>query len=196
MPLKYKKEQDKVKEIVRNQLGKVASQKAFRTEGLARVALAGGVPEPAPDQAVPVYHIGLDTLKQDGDISSAEQRSWRYLVYHADEAVATADAVIGGNGEPAFSHVNEGPLVAGVIKALNKADTLGEIEAGDYEVRLLMVPALYVAALWFVDSAGGQDYVMPIEPTAAPLEANELTTVETLMEALHSLAKALPDELP
>ncbi|MCW4049620.1 MAG: hypothetical protein NWE89_07770 [Candidatus Bathyarchaeota archaeon] len=193
MPLKYKKEPSKVKEIVTNQLGKMASKKAFRTPVLAKIQLTGGVPQTTPDQAVPVYHLGLDDLKQNGDISSAEQRSWRYLVKHDDEVVATADAVIGGDGEPVFSHVNEGPLVTGIISALNVADSIGELEDGDYEVRLLMVPALYVAALWFVDSTGGQDYAMPIEPTSGPLNVNELITIQQLMEKLQDLASAHPD---
>jgi len=192
MPLKFKKEPGEVKEVVEKQLLKMASGRAFRTSGLAKTQVSEKVSELASDQVIPVYHLGLDDLKQKKDITSATQRSWRYLVKHEDKVIATADAVE-QNGKTVFSHVNEGPLVSGVVAALNKAENLDELQSGDFEVRLLMVPALYVAALWFVDQVGGQDRVMPIEPTSSPLRANELISISDLMDVLWELAEAYPE---
>jgi len=193
MPLKYKKEPSDAKEAVEKQLEKMASNKAFRTAGLMKIQKAEKTSELTTDLVIPVYHMSLDDIKQGKDLSSAQQMSWRYLLKHEDQVVATADALIKQDGETVFSHVNEGPLVSGVIKALNKAEDIDELQDGDFEVRLLMVPALYVAALWFVDTSGGQELVIPVEPSSEPLRANEIISVNKLLEDLRELSKAHTD---
>jgi hypothetical protein len=189
MPLIYKPEPQEMKQVVNSQLEKMTSKQAFSTPRLATIKFKEAAPI-IPTQAVPVYHLGLNDLVENRDITAAELRSWRYLIEHNGEVVASADAVINAEGKAVFSHVNEGPLVNGIISALRTANSQKILQSGEYEVRLLMVPALYVAALWFVDATGAQDQAMPIEPTFAPLTTNKLITIEHLIATLQELAHA------
>lgn len=195
MPLIFKPEPREVKQVMESHLGKMTSKQAFSTPRLAKLQFKEDAAPIIPTQAVPVYHLGLTDLAENRDITVAKQTSWRYLVKHNGEVVASADAVIGAEGKPVFSHVNEGPLVNGIISAIQTANSQEILQEGEYEVRLLMVPALYVAALWLVDMTGGQDQAMPIEPTFAPLTTNKLITIEHLIATLQELARAQSEQL-
>ena len=194
MPLIFKPEPQEVKQVVESHLGKMISKQAFSTPHLSKMKEeeVGAI---IPTQTVPVYHLGLNDLVENRDIAAAELRSWRYLIEHSGEVVASADAVIDAEGKPVFSHVNEGPLVNGITSAIHTANSQEMLQRGEYEVRLLMVPALYVAALWFVDTTGAQDHAMPIEPTFEPLRANEVITIEQLTSTLQELARTHSDQL-
>ncbi len=194
MPLIFKPEPREVMQVVESHLGKMTSKQAFSTPRLAKIKFKDAAPI-IPTQAVPVYHLGLTDLVENRDIDAAELRSWRYLIEHNGEVVASADAVINAEGKPVFSHVNEGPLVNGIISAIQTANSQEILQSGEYEVRLLIVPALYVAALWLVDMTGAQDQAMPIEPTFAPLTTNKLITIEHLIETLQELARAHSEPL-
>jgi hypothetical protein len=190
MPLVYKPEPAEVNQVVKAHLGEMASKKAFRTPALAKMMLREAAPPPTPTQALPVYHLGLKDLAEKGDTTSAALKSWRFLVKQGEEIVASADAIIGPDKKPVFSHVNEGPLVKGAVLGIQAANSNDEIKKGQYEVRLLMIPAIYVAALWLVDAAGKRDLAVPLEPTAPPLVANKVIPLNELMTIAQKLAKA------
>lgn len=194
MPLIFKPGPQEVKQVVESHLGKMISKQAFSTPHLSKMK-EEDVGAIIPTQTVPVYHLGLNDLVENRAIAAAELRSWRYLIEHSGEVVASADAVIDAEGKPVFSHVNEGPLVNGITSAIHTANSQEMLQRGEYEVRLLMVPALYVAALWFVDTTGAQDYTMPIGPAFEPLRANELITIEQLTSTLQELARKHSDQL-
>jgi hypothetical protein len=90
---------------------------------------------------------------------------------------------------PAFAQVNEGPMVQGIVSGIQAAETEKDIESGKYEVRLLMVPALYVASLWLVDMSGGNDKIIPIAPTLTGLKINEPLPVNEFFRVLQKAAK-------
>jgi hypothetical protein len=139
---------------------------------------------------LPVYNIGLTDLAKSRDLTAAVQTSWRYLLRHDNEVIASADAVVGPDRKPAFAQVNEGPLVGGTVRAIQTADAQEEVKKGKYEVRLLMVPALYTAALWLVDTTGGRDLAVPLDPAPPPLIANKLISAKELLLVLQEAAKA------
>ena len=189
MPLIYKKEPRKVTQVVKSQFDKIRSGKGFRTPLLASIQFRRDIANLDQKQAVPVYHLGLDDLKRKKDISTAKHISWRYLIKHKGKDVATADAIIDDDGTTTFSHVNEGALVSGLVSAIKVANSDKIIRNRDFEARILMVPALYVAALWLADLAGGKDYAIPFEPSPAPLTPNKLVTIERFMKVLQRLAR-------
>ena len=189
MPLIYKKEPREVTQVVKSQFDKIRSGKGFRTPLLASIQFRRDIANLDQEHAVPVYHLGLEDLKEKRDISAAKHTSWRYLVKHKGKEVASADAVIEDDGSTTFSHVNEGQLVSGLVSALKVANSEVRIRRSDFEVRILMVPSLYIASLWLADMAKGRDYAIPFEPTSAPLTANKLVTIENLVRTLHRLAR-------
>jgi len=193
MPLIYKKEPRNVTQVVKSQFDKIRSGKGFRTPLLASIQFRRDIANLDQEHAVPVFHLGLEDLKEKKDILAAKHISWRYLVKHKGKEVATADAVIEDDGNTTFSHVNEGQLVSGLVSALKVANSEIRIRNSDFEVRILMVPALYIATLWLADIAKGRDYAIPFEPTSAPLTANKLVTMEKLVRTLHRLAQTHHD---
>ena len=190
MPLVYKKEPKDVSQIVDSQLEKIKTAQGFRTPTLASISFRTSSSQIEHTSAVPVYYLGLDGLKSRQDLSTAEHKGWRYIITHQNKGVASADAFIDEEGTAAFSHINEGPLVEGLVKALKIANVERVIQEREFEARILMVPALYVAALWLYDTTGKQDYVIPFEPTSDPLRANVLIKAQDLMRTLYKLARS------
>jgi hypothetical protein len=189
MPLVFKPEPAEVNQVVKAHLNEMTSKRAFRTPNLAKMMLQETAQTPAPTQALPVYHLGLKDLAEKGNTTSASLKSWRYMVKQGEEVVASADAIIGPDKKPVFSHINEGPLVKGALLGIQAANANDEIKKGQYEVRLLMIPAIYVAALWLVDSAGKRDLAVPIEPNVPPLVANKVIPLTEMMTIVQKLAK-------
>jgi hypothetical protein len=190
MPLAFKPIPADIADVIKTGLEQMVSMQAFSTPRLAQIV--SGQPEVSPDlfQALPVYHMGLAELAEDGDLGAAAQTSWRYLLKYDDEVVASADAVFGPNRKPVFSQVNEGTLLQGTVSAIQAADVEKDIKKGEYEVRLLMVPALYTAALWLVDVAGDRDLALPIAPCPPALTPDKPIPVEKLLAVLRDAAKA------
>ena len=174
---------------VKRQFEKMRSGKGFRTPKLAGIQSRKEIASLDQKIAVPIYYLGLGELKDKKDVSTAKHVSWRYLIKHKGKEVASADAFIDKDGTSKFSHVNEGPLVSGLVSALKIANSEAILQRNDFEVRILMVPALYVAALWLVDSRLIQDYVVPFEPSPANITANRLVMVDRFIRTLHGLAE-------
>jgi hypothetical protein len=188
MPLDFKKEPAEVKEAVESGLSRMTKKQAFSTPNLKR-AIVAGVVAPIPQQAIPVYNMGLSELAEGKSFNTAKQNAWRYIIKQSDEVVASADVAVGPEGKQALAQVNEGPLVAGTIEAIKAANAQETVKNGQYEARLLMIPALYVAALWLVDTAGKLDYMMPVKPTPPFLEENKLYTIDGFRTIMQKVTK-------
>lgn len=144
----------------------------------------------APGIALPheVYAMGLDAVIA-GDLKAARRTGWRYLVVQGDRAVAAAvvDAPE-GKSRMQFSHVNSGPFVEETVNAVSQAEGLEAVARGDYEVRLLNIPALYVMALWLHGER--DDLLLPMPPTNENLDAKKVYTPSDLLKRLKRAAQA------
>ena len=58
--------------------------------------------------------------------------------------------------------------------------------AGNYEVRMLRVPALYVVALWLKDLDGDDDLIVPLVPAPAFLEAGRAYREAEFLDTLEA----------
>jgi hypothetical protein len=115
--------------------------------------------------AHPVYNVGLDALTAGRPLIEAQQTGWRYLVHSDGATVASSEVSVDSAGRPtAFARVNEGPFVGATVQALGQIGQRPEVAQGNYEIRLLKVPALYVVALWLKDLNGDRDLVIPLAP--------------------------------
>lgn len=190
MPLVYRNEPDEAAKAVRNGLEQMASKGAFSTPRL-RSAVAEKAAAPSTEKALPVYNLGLSDLVEEQKKEKAPpQIGWRYTLKQNNEVIAHAETVIDKNGKNLFAGTNEGPLVEGTAKAINAAEKQSKIKKGNYEVRLLFIPALYVTALWLVDKTDKADLVMPIEPAPTFLTPNKLMPLEDLLAVLQEKAKS------
>ncbi len=109
-------------------------------------------------------------------LANAQSSSWR------DVAGPSAAEVASRNGEYVIISINEGPFVESIVDALDRAKQL----PGDYELRLLTIPSLYVVALWL---RGETDVLIPMEPAPTGLNANEPYDEASFTEALRPLAE-------
>jgi hypothetical protein len=148
---------------------------------------------PEIQQAIPMYTIGLKDLSTAADLSSADQKSWRYLIKQGETVVATADAIHGPENKAMFSDINEGHLVNGLALAIQAANNNDQMKTGQFEARLLTIPALYFAALWLTDPTNKTDLIIPIDPGPTRFPANKVVTLKELLPVLQQQAKTALD---
>ncbi len=190
MPIKFKEEPAEIKAVVKARIGDLTAKKAFRTPILAKSMQEKAPRTPEITQAIPMYSIGLKDLSKAVDLSSADQKSWRYLIKQGGTVVATADAIHGPEKKAMFSDINEGHLVNGLASAIQAANNNEQVKTGQFEARLLTIPALYFAALWLTDPTNKTDLIMPIDPGPTRFSANKVVPLKELLPALQQQAKA------
>ncbi|PYQ31389.1 MAG: hypothetical protein DMF56_05705 [Acidobacteria bacterium] len=110
-------------------------------------------------------------------LNAAQESAWR------DVTAGAAAEVASRNGEFVITSINEGPFVAATADALETARQLD----GDYELRVLSIPAVYVVALWLYADAGS--ILIPLSPAPSGLTANQPYNESSFTEALRPLAE-------
>ncbi|HET6685667.1 MAG TPA: hypothetical protein VFH02_03975 [Jiangellaceae bacterium] len=144
-------------------LSELAGRSEFRRRALARVNpldVALAVPHD-------VYTLGLDEVADRAGIEQARHIGRRFLVMAGNRAVSSAEiADEDGTGFQA----NEGPYVVATAEAIARAEDDPDLAKGDYEIRLLRIPALYFVALWLRDERGHDDVLVPLDPAPEPFE--------------------------
>ena len=146
MPIIYQKEPEEAAEALRTGLEKMAAKRAFRAP-LLRQAVSEKAEELKSERALPVYHFGLSDLAEGKDVHAAVHTGWRHMISQNNVIVAHGETIVDSEGTHHFTAVNEGPLVKGIANAIEAAEKQDALKRGNYEVRMLLVPSLYVAAL-------------------------------------------------
>lgn len=167
--------------VVRDNLSQLAGRATFRHRALARVNpldVALALPHD-------VYTLGLDDLVRGATLDDAQPVGRRFLVMAGDEAVASAEIT----GDGAGFQANEGPFVAATARAVARAEQDPATATGDYEVRVLRLPALYFMALWLKSDGGRPDLVIPMDPAPAPFSAGKSVDVREVVSELANLAR-------
>jgi hypothetical protein len=168
-------------EVVRRHLSELAGRAQFRTRALGRanpLSLALAAPHD-------VYFLGLDDVAADARLDAARLVGRRFLVMDGDQAVASAEIT---ERDRAFQ-ANEGPYVEATATAIAAAERNPRFADGEYEVRVLRIPALYFMALWLKDERGSSDVVIPLAPAPAPLEPGQPYTPEDVLSQLAPSAR-------
>ncbi len=144
----------------------------------------------------PVYYVSLDALADGKLLAAATQASWRYLLVQDDAAVAEAELSVGRRGAKgadakplAFLGLTHGPFTAATIESLGAAERLPQVAAADYELRLLKVPAVYLAALWL--HGANDDILIPMGEGDPPggLKKNRPYTEAAVIKALRGIVE-------
>lgn len=189
MQLTYPKAPDDGVQHLRSALQAALQTQGFGiNRGFAR-ARAGNL---KLSQAFRGYTLGLEDLAQGKGLAEAKAGDWHYLVF--DAGVSIADAQLSEvAGKLGFSALNHGALAASAVRALELAEQAPQLQGQSYELRLLLVPALQMTAIWL---HGGEDQLIPIEPTPTTLAARQLygeTALLALLTAPAQQAKAIFD---
>lgn len=177
-------------EAVRSTLQAFAQQALFRTDALRRAQ-----PERlALVEPHAVFSLGLGDLAGGAGTAAATPTGWRYLVRDGDRVIASADTIVtqeSGTPGHVFSHFNESAFVASTAAAIETAGGLTQVAQGDFELRLLSVPALHTMALWLHEPGGGSDLLLPLAPSPIDAAPGRPYSAADLLRILTDHARAL-----
>jgi hypothetical protein len=142
-------------------------------------------------QSHQVFTLGLTDLVAGRGLEAARLSGWRFLLNDGEKVVAAAETVITGAGaEHLFAGFNEGPFAAATADAIRAVQGLPEVEGGNFELRLLRVPALYFTAVWLYEAGGTGDLLAPLAPAPAGIAPGRAIAATTLLRELASNAAA------
>jgi hypothetical protein len=190
MPIKpiYSKDTQGAFEVVHQTLSSRALGTGFSLPALCKA-------DPATlSLAMPhrVELLTLDDLRGKATPGKEKAACWRFLVLRRDEPIAAATAFEAEDGPFAFGDLSEGPFVKGTADAVHRAEALAEVQNGQFEAVLLVVPARYVVALWLQDVASGgadgrfgdADLLIAIPPSNPALDPREPMRPAPFLEAV------------
>jgi len=168
-------------EAVQQHLAEVAVRPAFPDRALGR-AEPTDVSLSAPHN---VYSLGVDELAKGRGLADTTPVAQEFLVMEGPSAIASVEQDAGGGGVSS----TEGPFVAATAHAIQQAEGDPELADGEYELRTLRVPGLYLMAVWLKDLNGDGDVVIPLDPAPAPLEAGRSYRLDELEPTLASMSR-------
>lgn len=167
--------------------------RSFVTSGGYRLrTLEGKSPDAiAPAQPHPVYTLGLQDIVDGRGLQAATLTSWRFLLQQGGNTVAALElAVDKQSGAMSFAGVNAGPFVDSTAAALGPHFDQLTPEPGDWAVRLLRIPALYMYAVWLADTTAGKDLLIPLAPAPDGIQAGRPYSWDELSEVLLPVARS------
>jgi hypothetical protein len=129
-----------------------------------------------------MYSLQLDSIPAKG-LQAAKPSGWRFLIADRERVVASAELADDSGNAPL---INSGPYVSSTAAAIDELERLPEIADGDYELRILKVPGLYVVAAWLV---GERSVVVPLAPAPSFLEAGKPYSEAEFLAALAAPAR-------
>ena len=141
--------------------------------------------------------LPLEAIQDDRRPAEPKEIGWRFLLRADAEPLAAAEALETSTGYR-FGGLNEGPLISGFVEAVERAQRLSAIRDELFEPRLLLVPALNLAALWLSESGGARktfaprDMVLPLPPSDPTLPPYQAIGEEEFLAALRRLARRVP----
>jgi hypothetical protein len=110
-----------------------------------------------------VYVLDFDALA-DRQLSHARLVGWRYLLMAGNTIVGGAEVI----GADRAVSVSGGRFPQATADAIEVIEGLPEVQADDFELRLLRSNALYLTAAWVV---GKTQMIIPLNPAPSWLEA-------------------------
>jgi hypothetical protein len=119
--------------------------------GLAILAIALGEGGGAASSPIPVFELPLDALDREAPLSHAVQLGWRYAVRQEGQT-ATVDLRIAEEGSLRPSRITGSDGASDLLRVARRAEARFA-DAGDFEVRILQLPGLYLDALWLAGAA-------------------------------------------
>lgn len=145
----------------------------------------------APHQ---VYLVALEDVSGGKILAHAAPSGWRYILLAGDQPLAAAEVVAiqqDGQERFAFSNFDYGPFFKNTIEGVRKVVPRLSNHPGDYELRVLNIPALHVFSLWLHQPNiphDRKDVLVPLPPTNSVLKPFGVYTERLLAKCLHNVA--------
>ena len=138
-------------------LGRALSDLRAHTPALGRMFRAQA--QPQITQPLQVFLLQLDDIVDENFPERAKPVGWRYLILDPD-SVAAADVGLEGD---VFHRLMHGRHAERLLNATRFAGDKFAKDPDDYDLRILEIPSLYVAALWL---QGPKDIFVPFADAA------------------------------
>lgn len=137
-------------------------------------------------EPLPVYMVGLQDVAKSQLLSKAFFTGWRYLASEK-KAIATIDLVENEQHQFVVAGISVGSLVEAFVSTQEYAASLPEFKTGQWEMRLLQVPALYMIMFWLHDFKDFNNILIPMMETYQELKLRnsyrEADVINVLKEA-------------
>jgi hypothetical protein len=124
-----------------------------------------------------VYVLGFNDIRHKM-LSRAAFVGWRFLIVAGDRVIASAESL---NDREHSVAVNAGRFVSATAITIDLLENLPEVQAGDFELRILKVNALYLMAVWLT---GNRQLIIPLDPAPLFIQAGRQYTERSFFEAL------------
>ena len=95
-----------------------------------------------------LYRLGLDDIDNTFNLDRAEFVGWRYILDGGGHRTGTADVAQPEAGQPRFAGLARNEQADFLLQAAHLAERVAESLSDDCEAHILVVPALYVSAVW------------------------------------------------
>ena len=138
-----------------------------------------------------VHTMGLDEVAAGKEPAQAGIALWRHLLPAIGGKLLAADTNVDQQtGEHHFAALTDGPFAAALTAELDRARHEPDVAVGDYELAVLQIPALHVAAVWLRGRDGRADIFIPLAPTHPALNPGEHYGADALRRTLQPAAQA------
>jgi hypothetical protein len=124
-------------------------------------------------------------------LEAAKPIAWRYLLVNEDTALSAAELIEREDGTLTFAEMNTGPFVQATADIVAAAERLDEVSRGDFELRLLRVPSVYLVALWL--RGNDADLLLPLPPAPDGLDAGHVYSPTEILVILRPQAQSRAD---
>jgi hypothetical protein len=133
-----------------------------------------------------LYVMDVADIASGEGFANAKQIGWRYI---SDDSIHEVHL---GSGENTFefAEINQGVHVKAILSQLAELREHPRIMSRDYEVAMVIIPALYVIAVWLMDK-DGEDIIIPVGPLLPELRksAEKMYSKEMFIAALQKAAQ-------
>jgi hypothetical protein len=169
--------------------GKAAVIKGLEDAAGTPSALRAGAGQPSLQIMEPysIYAAGLGDIISSG-LGAARLIGWRYLIVEGQNVVQAAD--ISAPQEAGGVHLSS--LTTGHARemedVLREAEGLTQVAQGDYEIRTLRAPSLYVTALWLKNLSNTRDLFIVVPPVFPPFRAHQVYDQDEFLKLLKAAA--------
>jgi hypothetical protein len=155
-------------------------------------AVAMAPPAISPAYAHPVYVLLLPDILAGRGLAAARLVSWRYLLMEGARSVASAEVNTDENhSHHSFATMHPGEANQATLQAIAQMQDSPTAAAGDFELRLLRIPALTTVALWLYSPTenGALIAIPPANPHFAQSQLYSQAEWETAMLAAAGAAE-------
>jgi hypothetical protein len=159
---------------------------------MAHLTAVAGAEAPPP---LPVYSFPLDDLAAGKDPRSKSPVAWKYLLVTGSQPVRTANVVLTPSGGYAFASISAAHA-SGIGQAILLAENSPVASKGNYEMRLVEVPALYVTALWLKNQKSKTDHFIVIPPAPNGFQPYAVSHAADFLKLLKAAAAQRIRDIP